>query len=409
MNILTFTSLYPNNIWPNHGVFVKERTTAIATQRGNNVRVVAPVPYHPTLRIGKRWKYSEVSKAEMRDGLEVYHPRYFLLPKVAMPSHGWSMYRSSLALLRTLDTALPIEVIDAHYVYPDGFAAALLASHLRKPLVITGRGSDVNRFANFRTIRPFLRFALQRADGVIAVCSDLRDAMVRLGAPPGKIQVIPNGVDSRKFYPVEKSEARKSVGLPEKKVILSVAGLTPNKGVDFLIRALHMLSARRRAHDALLVVVGSGDDRKKLEKLASDLNVRDRIVFAGSVPHHELFRWYSAADVCCLASRQEGWPNVILESMACGTPVVATKAGAAPEIIRNGELGLLTERNVARLAADLDQALGTRWNRESIVEYARRHTWEGAAGRVLEVLGSIDRRPALNPSVRLPAEAFDRQ
>jgi len=234
--------------------------------------------------------------------------------------------------------------------------------------------------------------------------------MVRLGAPPEKVRAIPNGVDGRKFYPIDKSEARKSVRLPEKRVILSVASLTPNKGIDFLIRAFRILIHNYpQTDDLLLAVVGSGDRRTRLEKLASDLGVRDRVVFAGSVPHHELFRWYSAADVSCLASGQEGWANVILESMACGTPVVATDVGGAPEIIRSANVGVLTERDDARIAADLHRTLGVPWHREAIVEYARRHTWEHAAACVLEELKSVAQRHASNPDTGLQAGTFGRQ
>src|ERR1044072_7341540 len=139
MKILVFTTLFPNNVWPNHGVFVKERMSAVAGLGGCEVKVIAPVPYHPPMRVGKRWRHSQVAREEVIDGIHVYHPRYMLIPKISMPIHGIMMFFSVLLLTKRIRRQFDFDIIDAHYVYPDGFAAVLLGRIFRKPVMVTAR------------------------------------------------------------------------------------------------------------------------------------------------------------------------------------------------------------------------------------------------------------------------------
>src|SRR5262245_4414123 len=141
MKVLTFTSLYPNNIWPTHGVFIKERMTYFSALKECEVKVVAPVPYFPALRINHRWRFSQVCRQEIRDELEVFHPRYLITPKIGMSLYGWLMFFSVLSTVKKVQRNFAFDLIDAHYVYPDGFAAVLLGRLLRKPIVVSARGS----------------------------------------------------------------------------------------------------------------------------------------------------------------------------------------------------------------------------------------------------------------------------
>lgn len=389
MKILVFTSLYPNNIWPHHGVFVKERITRLAGLPESDLKVFAPVPYFPNLKINPRWKYSQISKREFIEGLEVSHPRYFTIPKVGMPAYGYLMALSLLPTIRRIEREFNFDVIDSHYVYPDGFAAVILGRMLRKPVVITARGTDINLFAGFITIRPLLSYCLRRADALIAVCQALSNAMADLGVSREKIQVIPNGVDTLKFHPIDRKEARVSLGLPQdKKIILSVGGLVERKGFEILIRAMRALRDEHNKRAVSLVIAGEGPNRSQLEELIDSLGLVSSVTLIGDIPHNELYRWYSAADLFCLASSREGWPNVILESLACGTPVVATNIGGIPEIITSSQLGLLCERDERSFANQIAQALAYPWDHEFIVRFAAKHTWDRAAQSVLDVLKS---------------------
>jgi teichuronic acid biosynthesis glycosyltransferase TuaC len=390
MKVLVFTSLYPNNVWAQHGVFIKERVSAFAHLDGYQVKVVAPVPYFPPIKIGQRAHFAQVMSREVIENLDVYHPRYFIIPKVSMVAHGLLMFLCALPMIKKLQRDFDFDLIDAHYVYPDGFAAVLLGRILGKPVIVSARGSDVHLFAQFPIIRRLLQYTLHKADKIIAVCQALKDSMVHLGIFAEKIAVIPNGVDAEKFYPVSSQEARRKIHLPhDQRIVLSVGRLVSDKGFDLLIKALKTLRDDSGQQDLCLVIVGEGPCRRELEQLAHALELSKHVRFVGAVPHHELYLWYSAADLFCLGSSQEGWPNVILEALASGTPVVATAVGGVPEIICTDMLGLLTQRSVHEIAGSIDRAIQKSWQSEAIVHHAREHTWDKVARAVAHVFESV--------------------
>ena len=390
MNVLVFTSLYPNNVWPQHGVFVKERMTTFAQIEGCSVKVVAPVPYFPPIKIGHRSRFSQIMRREVIEGLEVYHPRYFMVPKVSMALHGLFMFLSILPYIKKFQRNFSFDIIDAHYVYPDGFAAVLLGSFFRKPVVVSARGSDINLFAKFPLIRRFLQYTLNKADRVIAVSQALKNVILALHIPEEQITVISNGVDIEKFYPFLKGEARRKLRLPHnKRILLSVGGLVPLKGFDLLIKALKLLFEERHERDLYLVIVGEGSCRKELEQLIDTLGLGEHVSLVGAIPHQELYCWYSAADLFCLASSREGWSNVVLEALASGTPVVATDVESIPEIICSDRLGILTKRDERELAAGIAAALKKSWQSDAIVQYARDQTWDSVASSVLHTFQTV--------------------
>jgi teichuronic acid biosynthesis glycosyltransferase TuaC len=389
MKVLVFTSLYPNNIWPNHGVFIRERMTHFAKLDGCEVKVIAPVPYFPRIPMNWRWQFSQVARLESRDGIDVFHPRYFMTPKVGMVFYGWMMLLCVLPIVRKIQKNFDFELIDAHYVYPDGLAALLLGKYFKKPVVISARGSDINLYRSFPLIRRLLQHVLVRANTVIAVSQALKQAMIQLGIPKERIAYVPNGVDTQKFRRVPKDQARRALNLPNRRTILSVGNLTPNKGFDLLIRSMKTLAARPGCSDLQLIIVGDGLIREDLKNLISALKLTGRVRLVGSVPHTEVYLWYGAADVFCLASKLEGWPNVILESLACGTPVVATSAGGISEIIGSERVGLLVDRDEGALTEAIETALKRDWSAAALVEYAGFYTWDRTARHVLEVFESV--------------------
>lgn len=398
MNILVFSSLYPNNIWPQHGVFIKERMTHFARLTGHRLTVVAPVPYAPPIRWGTRWLYSQVHRRDTVEGIEVHHPRYIMPPKIGMTLYGLLMFLSVLRTVRKIQQESDIDVIDAHYVFPDAFAAILLGRCLGKPVVVSARGSDINLYTTLPLIRPLLRFTLRRAARVIAVSQALKEGMVRLGIPAERITVVPNGVDQSKFFPVSKQEARKKVSVPERTWLLSVGNLTENKGFHFLIRALHQLRSRHHRSDLSLAIVGEGPYRAELTRLASSYGFSEDVVrFIGQVPHDRLRDWYCAADLFCLASGREGWPNVALEALACGTPLVATNVGGIPEIVSSRSVGILCERKEGALVGAILEALRESWQQESLLRHVRPLTWARVALSLTEIFKTaIEQRDRLS-------------
>jgi glycosyltransferase involved in cell wall biosynthesis len=405
MKVLVFTTLYPNNVWPNHGVFIKERMAQFAKLNGCEVKVVAPVPYFPAVKLNWRWSFSQVAYREFRDGIEVYHPRYFLTPKVGMAFYGWMMFLSVFPLVKKIQKNSDFDLIDAHYVYPDGFAAVLLSRLFKKPVIVSARGSDINLFKTFPVIRRRLQFVLREADRVIAVSKALQDSIVELQVSKNKIDVIPNGVDMKKFYPMPREQARQELGLPNHRMILSVGKLTPNKGFQLLVGAIRILTDRFYEEDVDLAIVGEGPYRSQLEKTIALLKLDGRVRLVGSVSHEKLRQWYSAADVFCLASETEGWPNVILESLACGTPVVASPAGGIPEIICSDRVGLLVRRDDTQIATAIRAALNKTWKSDDLVEYAKNYTWERTASGVLRVFESVLVKKPLQPVFDSPIQA----
>lgn len=395
MEILTFTTLFPNATRPNLGVFVFQRTAHIAQIPGVSVRVVSPVPYFPAWLPIQKWQlYSRIPHEDCIHGLNAEYPRYPLLPGILMPLHGFLMFLGSLNSVRRLHREFQFDCIDAHYVYPDGFAAILLGKTIGVPVFVSARGTDINLFPEFRTIRPMIRWVFRHAAGLIAVSQALRDRMVELGASPEKIAVIPNGVDAKRFRAIGRQEARKQLGLDERApIVISVASLTPGKRHELLIRALTE-TVKNRA-DLKAYFIGEGPLHSELAAQIQKAGLASNVFLAGGKPNEELWLWFNAADVTCLVSSREGWPNVLMESIACGTPIVATAVGGVPEIVTSEKIGILVEGKSNSIASGIDAALSRVWDRSLLVEYAEKHTWDSVARNVITEFKSVlEKSPA---------------
>ncbi len=386
MRILTFASLFPNAMDPNFGIFIFQRTSHLAQRQGNAVEVVAPIPYAPRFLQGTaRGPFAAIPLTDVIGDLQVHHPRYFLVPKVSMPLHGLLIYAGCKHFVTRLHQQQRFDCIDAHYVFPDGLAAVLLGRSLGIPVVVSGRGTDIHTFPGFTTVRPQIRWTVRHAAGVVAVSDSLAQAMRDLEPTLKDVHVIGNGVDTRRFFPEDKIAAREKLGLhPESRVVVSVAALRPVKGPDLLVRAASLL--KKSLADCKVLFVGAGPELAALQQLAQQLDCADICQFVGPVPNEKLKTYFNAADVSCLASRQEGWPNVILESLACGTPVVATSVGAVPQLLANPDLGIIVDPTPEALCTGLSRALQQPWNPETISAFAQGHTWENVAARVEAVL-----------------------
>ena len=303
-----------------------------------------------------------------------------------MPWHALSIFLGCLRSIGELNRQWKIDCLDAHFVYPDGLAAVLLGRHLGIPVVVSARGTDINLYPLFRLIRPMIRWTLDHADRVIAVSAALRKTMIGLGTDGRKISVIPNGVDALRFGPLPQTEARGMLGLHSTvPIVVSVGSLIPSKGHQLVIRALSKLL--RLQHRPQLYIIGEGYYRAALERLVRETGLLDFVHLVGKQPNDKIPLWFGAATVSCLASAREGWPNVITESLACGTPVVATRVGGIPEILHTEDLGILVETTEDSIAAGLERALTKNWNREAISVQTRARTWDQVAE---ELEGDLD-------------------
>ncbi len=379
MKILLFSTLYPNAAQPHHGIFVENRLRHLLDTTGWEARVVAPVPWFPAAasRLGPGYAaFAQVPAAERRHGIEVLHPRYPVIPKVGMTvAPGLLCAAARGSVKRLLRDGYDFDLIDAHYFYPDGVAAAMLAAELGKPFVVTGRGTDLNLIPRYRLPRAQIAWAAERAEGLITVCDALADDLAALGVDRARVSVLRNGVDLTTFTPDPRGRERLRGELEVSgPVVLSVGHLIERKGHDLAIRAIAGMP------EASLLIVGSGPEEAALKRLTHELGMEERVRFVGSVPHETLKNYYSAADILILGSSREGWPNVLLESMACGTPVVATAVNGSPEVVRDPVAGqVVSERSPEALARGLAAVLADLPERAAVRRYAEDFSWDATS------------------------------
>lgn len=385
-----FSTLYPSAARPTHGVFVETRLRHLLATHQIETKVVAPVPWVPPTHTKRRLDWAQMAATasrEIHNGIDLRHPRYALPPKVgenvapfALAACAWPTFR---ALRRE---GFEFDLIDAHYYYPDGVAAALLARVLKKPLIITARGTDLNLISEHAFPRQLILRAAHEAKASIGVCQALMTRLAEVGADPQKLHVLRNGVDLDLFSPEDPAAARTHLGLEAQgRLIVSVGLLIERKGHHVAIEALPLLPA-----DVRLAIIGEGPEHARLTQLAAKLGVQDRVHFAGSKPQAELRWWYSAADALVLCSSREGWANVLLESMACGTPVVATSIWGTPEVVQNTTVGrLMPERAPKDLSEGLSDLWATPTDRKKIRAYAEGFSWEATTQGQLDLFAQV--------------------
>jgi glycosyltransferase involved in cell wall biosynthesis len=376
IKLLTFTTLYPNQAQPTHGVFVEQRLRHLLVQKDFEAQVVAPVPWFPTKHalFGRYAKFACVPSEERRHGVRVLHPRYPLIPKVGMTTAPFLMAGATYSAVRALlADGYDFDIIDAHYYYPDGVAAAFLAKKVKRPFVITARGSDINLIAQYSIPRKLMLATARAAAAVVTVSEALKKSLTRMGVSEERITVLPNGVDLELFKPIDRGACKEHLGV-NGLTLLSVGQLNDFKGHDIAIRALAQLS------EVTLLIAGDGSGRERLRSLAKSRDVTHRVRFLGTVPHEELKNYYAAADALVLASAREGWPNVLLESMACGTPVIATNVGGIPEIVRTPEAGIIMRERTPEALVEAYHALQSRYPaRTAVRRYAEHFSWDATA------------------------------
>ena len=403
VKVLLFSTVFPNSAQPHHGVFVRERMQGLPAEEFD-VRVMAPTAWFPFvsgLRPGLR---PEVPEEEVQSGIRVYHPRFFSIPGIFKCLDGLFLFLWTLPLLLRLRRKFPFQVIDAHFVYPDGLAAVLAGLFLRVPVTITLRGL-LPLLVPYRLRRPQLRFALRRAARVIAVSESLKRDAVALGIKPEKVRVIENGIDPSAFQMLDRVEARRRLGLAKYgPMLVSVGTLSERKGFHLVIEAVARCAKR---WPALRFAIVGGDGAEgamsaQLRQLARKLGVQDAVIFAGPRESRELADWYSAADLFVLATAHEGCPNVVLEALACGTPVVATPVGNIPELIDSPRVGLLVERTVESLVQGIARGLDRNWDRDAVRARIASRTWDAVGREVAEEL-----RGALPPGEERAVRAVE--
>ena len=390
MRILTFTSLFPNPQMPQHGIFVAHKVALLASR--HEIKVVAPIPYFPRFfPAPAKWKkLTRIPLLEEQFGIEISHPRYLITPKIGMVKYGDWMARGTLPTIEKIQNqGFDFQVIDAHFTYPDAFAAIKLGRHFNIPVVVTAHGSDISRNKLMPNIAPLLREVMHAATRLIAVSEEIKQDFIELGADPDKIHVIANGVDTATFHPIPRTEARNCLGLSQdQKLIICVGRLDYNKSQWLILETLCKIGRERLLQQKIrLALIGEGEDRKKLEAASRRLGLNDTVRFVGQLAPEKICLWNNAADVKVLASIREGSPNVVLEALACGTPVVASSVGTNPALIESGKNGFLfPSGDSGALKNQLLTALETHWDKSAIAGCNKLRNWDTVASEAESVM-----------------------
>ena len=380
--------MYPSPVSWTAGIFVHEQARALV-ELGHDVRVVSPKAWAPPLL--PRWKsFREVAGADTVNGIPVLYPRKLTLPGARLGHRNSDAMSFAISgPLRRIHRRWAFDVIHAHMVVPDGWAAARIGAELGVPVVATAHRADVLDVpAQGPRSRERVVEAIEDIGQICSVSQAIAEAANALATPRRPIQIVPNGADTRIFVARSQADARAHLGLPDDGPIVSFVGkLVPRKGVDTLIEAMGILG-RRPEGAPLLVAAGVGELREGLEARARELGVGDRVRFAGKVPHDDVGWWMSAGDVFVLPSLSEGLPTVVCEAMNCGRPVVATAVDGTPEIVRDGETGILIPTGDApALAAALarvldDPEVAARMSAAALRIGRAEYTWAANARRM---------------------------
>lgn len=405
-HIVVLSSLFPSSVQPGAGLFIRERMFRVGQRLP--LAVVSPRPWFPFQSLLRRLRPGSRPDApphETQHGFDVWFPRFLSVPLVLRRLDGWAMALGAWPRLRRLQREGRLDILDAHFAYPDGYAAMLLGRWLGVPVTVTLRGTE-ERHARDPVLGPKLAATFRGMQRVFTVSDSLRRVALQLGADPHTTQVVGNGVDLQRFRPVDRAAARAHLGLPpDAPVLITVGGLVERKGFHRVIELMPAL--RQTHHDLHYLVVGGpspeGDWTERLQAQVRELGLQANVRFTGPVEPAGLSELLSAADVFVLPTRNEGWANVLLEAMACGLPVVTTRVGGNAEVVCRPELGTVVPfGDAAALQQALEQALATPWDRAALRRYAEANTWDLRVDDLEREFRALGPSCTVTPAAALP-------
>lgn len=367
LRVLTLSSLFPDATRPNFGVFVERQTLGLAAHPDVTLTVVAGigVPPWPLTRHPRYRAFSRIPARETWKGIEVLRPRFTTLPGTGGRFHAAALLRAVRRAIR----GRAFDVIDASFFFPDGPVAVALGRELGIPVSIKARGADIHHWGHAAATAQQVRDAGLAADGLLAVSRAMADDIAALGIPAEKVRVHHTGVDLARFAPADRVPAKAALGVAGP-LVISVGALIPRKGHDVVIDAVTRLDG------ATLLIAGEGEARGALEAQIARAGVGDRIRLLGAVPHAQLPALIAAADVMALASASEGLANVWVEALACGTPIVITPVGGAPEVVTAPSAGRVVARKAGAFAAAIADLLAMPPPAGAVRAHALGFTWE---------------------------------
>lgn len=381
LRVLIVTNLFADPFNASRATFNQQQFGRLAKQV--DLTVMVPVSWLEVVR--KPLAYRGLRRQALERWPFADYVVYWYVPGVGRRFHAAFLFLS--LLLQRLPTLLlkRWDCLFGSWGYPDAVAVAAIATLTGRPMIAKVHGSDVNVFTREPARRAQICWALNRSRQVVAVSQALADRLAELGVDPARTTVLYNGVDPVRFHPVSRGEARRALGFgDDEQVILYVGNVLASKGCMDLLEAFGRL--RGRVPGLTLVYVGAGPLVRELAARAASMGVTERVRFAGRLAHEQIVQWFGAADVFCLPSHAEGVPNVVLESMACGTPVVSTLVGGIPEVLPDFAGLMVPAQDPAALEEALFTALHTDWDAERIVEHARSFDWDKNVTRLRELI-----------------------
>jgi len=385
------TRLFPSTAFPTLGTFCLERARALAKHA--DVRVMVPTPYFPRgLPAPKEWRlWSEVERESKLEGsIIVTYPRYLSIPKIASFSQGFAVAHSAYQDFKAHYAGWQPDIIDGHFAFPDGYAAVQLARKIGCPAVVTCHGADLRIYPELPTVKDMLSQTLHSADRVISVSTDLKQRSVALGCPEENAVFLTNGVDPTKFALRTKAECREKLGLPvDRKIGVYVGYLIDRKNQSLVIRAIDKI--RKRGHTSpLIVLVGDGPNRKRLERETAELGLAEHVQFAGQRSHEEVAVWMGASDWLLLSSDYEGWATVYFEAMACGRPVLTSNVSSARDAICKPDYGCVIEPATPEaFATAIIEASSKEYDPKLIRAYAEKNSWSNWSEKAITLFEKI--------------------
>ncbi len=377
MKIGVLTSLYPSSVRPHEGIFAERRWSGMR-RRGHDVRVVHPLPFAPCAFAGRwlgrpQWSLiARTPRAEVREEIEIGRPRYAHIPGFAL-ANARAFARAGFDALQA---GGELELVVLDYAWPAAMSASLWAD-VGIPSVISGRGSDVLAVAQTPRLARALGLALRQSGHWCGVSQDLVTAMDRLAGAERRGMLVPNGVDFDLFQVRDRGLARQRLECKAQGALVLVVGhLISRKDPLLALEAF----ARGAPPDAELVFVGTGELERELRRRVRELDLERRVQFRGEQAADTLPWWYAACDVLLLTSSREGRPNVVLEALACGRPVVATRAGGTAVLLEGFAGTLVDSREPELLARALSAMLARAPAPQRCREQVQALSWEQSLG-----------------------------
>ena len=373
MLIAVVTPLFPVPDQPYRGWPIYKTVEALHSFA--DVHVICPsAAYGTSLKQGRRSQGVSNPQVDLP-------ATFFEFPAVPFFSRPWNGTVCARYLYPHLTRLRPDLVLN-YWIYPEGYAAWRVARALGIPVIVSSRGSDLRRIPDPLTKRRVAQ-TVREADHVLAVSEDLRQHAIRLGAAPERCTSILNGTEPKIFYWRDRQEVRRELSVdPEEQIILYVGRFSKAKGLIELVKAFARLAAGRPR--LRLVCLGSGPLRDEMRACAAAGGVEARLHLPGDQNRLDVARWLNAADLLCLPSYSEGCPNVVIEAVSCGCPVVASEVGGIPELVNPQCSVLVPPRDIDRLAEGLRGSLSRTWDRRAISSgFAR--SWDDVAKETFEV------------------------